>query len=1540
MVDNIKLYINDRLVEFTTEPNILWTYQATDMSNPTAVKIGFTKTIVLEGTPNNNDILGHYWDVERFLQNGTTSFYNSSKKVPFQLFQGDTLYEEGYMKLDSIKKEGSKISYNCTLYGGLGDFFQCLSSTDDGKEKKLSDLVYTENGGTDEFDFTINIDTVNNAWGVLRGTVNPNFESNKKWKHINFMPAYNGYPSDFDADKVVMNMNGTALRQSVKNSEDDEWYSAKNHWTIGTLPNEMTEWEMRDLRSYLQRPCIKMSSIINACCNPDNNGGYEVELDPDFFNDDNDYWSRTYLTLPMIQNLEYANQEQILTGATLSTRATTGESNGLMYQDLKFDIGEIQHNVSSIEVSASIEVHSGYNKSSYIWFWNWNGDSYHTGWDCRGSLFCQLIAVNGDTVVGASQVYNLTTPVRHNGKLYYGHNDVYPDSTGWDSQTGLRKMGDGTKYIPYMDQPIYNVLGTFNYNGFQKEGESSAATFTFRINDIGSTVTGLKMVYYWGATADKVKHFMSNYVFQDTYHDAWVSNEYAGQSVIASSHEMHLISHNVNAVLGESLGRTGTKVTKALLLNTESTPCDYLLSYCKMFGLHFTKEIGEQKIHIMTRKTFYDRGNVVDLNDMIDRSKEISINPVMFTTKWYEFLQEKDESALQKKYLTTKGVEYGEKILNTGYEFNVEKKNLLDGNCIRSGIECMEKSKWFSAYNNDSSLRPWMNLGLKYTLWFGDKSFETNAGSYGSTGTLMPLNEGQGLKYYDVFPKLQFHDEDNSPTDGNNVLVFYSGFKNVVSGRTNPLMYTLSDDNVYQTDLNDGTPCWLFTNQEVVNDKRLCYKLDRIPVFERYRTGQDSGTVQKSLDFGSAQELYIPNYSLTEDSNIFHNFWRTYLTDLFDVNTRSMTCYTRILDNPNQGWFRRFYWFDNAVWSLNKIVDWNPTSYGTTKCEFIKVQDISDYTSVSQLPTGEIEIEANVYQVPASGGTVTLTITTDAGVSWRLGVEGGSNVTLSSSAGTGTTSVTATFAANSEDFQVGAYFTATRNDNAYASRCYVNQLNAGYKTVTAVPGDIIVPASGGNVTIDFVWFNQGDSYIYDADWRTEADGGWDFDVDITTLRDQNKAILTFHPWTGDTVRHNYCTFCDYWHDACTSIGIDQLPASYSFQNSGQTQLLDTMYASGATFTELPYWVTMSASGESWDMAAEQNPSVERRTSKVRMELNGTYADFEVEQSAWEYDTDLGLFQVARINGSDDVPYSGGSIVLEVTSPDKAWTASTSDAFITLGSTGDTSSATFTVTFDNNSGNTSRYCVITFVDEKGNSITYSQTQAVYEAPPTPPTPTGDTNALVVMRINGSDLIPASGGTAVLQVSTQGEAWTASTTDTFITLSPTGNTTSGNMTVTFSANTGDSRYCSVDFVDAQGNELTWTQTQEAYVTPGSTEGVNPAYLVFDATGGTATTTVNISEGWQIVGYPSWVTYSPSAGTGTTTVTVTAIPYSGTEQRQGSLVVANMTTNQAYVVTCIQNPGEGEILAVSPSEIRFRASGGQATLTIIANTDWTIG
>lgn len=40
---------------------------------------------------------------------------------------------------------------------------------------------------------------------------------------------------------------------------------------------------------------------------------------------------------------------------------------------------------------------------------------------------------------------------------------------------------------------------------------------------------------------------------------------------------------------------------------------------------------------------------------------------------------------------------------------------------------------------------------------------------------------------------------------------------------------------------------------------------------------------------------------------------------------------------------RRFYWFDNAIWRLNTVTDWNISNYAPTKCEFVKVMDINNY---------------------------------------------------------------------------------------------------------------------------------------------------------------------------------------------------------------------------------------------------------------------------------------------------------------------------------------------------------------------------------------------------------------------------------------------------------------------------------------------------------------------------------------------------------------------------------------------------------------------
>ena len=108
---NLHLYIGNNEVEFSTPPEILYTYQETDTTNPTVIKNSFSKTITIEGTPANNQLFGHFWSVQR-LQNTSTEgegvYFNASRKVPFQLFLDSELYESGYVKRQNSKQKPPK----------------------------------------------------------------------------------------------------------------------------------------------------------------------------------------------------------------------------------------------------------------------------------------------------------------------------------------------------------------------------------------------------------------------------------------------------------------------------------------------------------------------------------------------------------------------------------------------------------------------------------------------------------------------------------------------------------------------------------------------------------------------------------------------------------------------------------------------------------------------------------------------------------------------------------------------------------------------------------------------------------------------------------------------------------------------------------------------------------------------------------------------------------------------------------------------------------------------------------------------------------------------------------------------------------------------------------------------------------------------------------------------------------------------------------------------------------------------------------------
>lgn len=216
------------------------------------------------------------------------------------------------MQLNNITIDEGNIQYDITLYGGIGDFFYGLKYKEDGTTKSLADIRYfieDENGDVldedKEMDFRINKDLVNESF-----TKDYSVEGNQLTDTIAFIPAYNGEYEDFSTSKCLINTNGSNLFPTQR-TVDGVLYHTYNGYALADLNEDYTEWEMKDLRSYYQRPAIKVNKLIKAICREENSG-YNVTFDPTFFNDSNPYWSKTFVALPLLTSNEYEESTEDL----------------------------------------------------------------------------------------------------------------------------------------------------------------------------------------------------------------------------------------------------------------------------------------------------------------------------------------------------------------------------------------------------------------------------------------------------------------------------------------------------------------------------------------------------------------------------------------------------------------------------------------------------------------------------------------------------------------------------------------------------------------------------------------------------------------------------------------------------------------------------------------------------------------------------------------------------------------------------------------------------------------------------------------------------------------------------------------------------------------------------------------------------------------------------------------------------------------------------------------------------------------------------
>ena len=949
---NTELYIADTLVDMDSESIITMTYTLEDTDNPTIVKNSFSKSITLPATENNNALFGQIYNLSRetllVANRNNGVYFNTLKRTPFAFYNEGELVETGYVQLTGIAVTNGMARYTVQAYGGLGDFLYNLMYTEEGDRRNLASLDFDIEGHdgehTTEMDFTIDRNMVSRAWSNL-----PRAGRNSIEEVLQFIPAYNGVARDFDAKHAVVNYNGiTSMGLPRTLTDNGKTYKDVNGYGGLEFTRSMDEAEVRDMRSYLQRPALSVEALFKACANPANNGGYTVNLDPAFFNEDNPLYFDAYITLPML-NVEMESKEQ--TATINGTDGYIGGSANAFVREIEAGRYTMANAPTNANIKVTVPLSIAIDSTASELFTDVDLFKQEFN-EAQGGLLESYRHVYDKTYYSAIVAQVIVTD-RESGNVLAVSNEVaFSNKGAFGRNWGVYSKFDN------VDRGVENIKGHFK----QKDGllqfvsELDTNTFPISVSFIKGNVEGIVV------TLRVQRVYKSNYTDISTNASLlWKSASFYEEKML----ENYTIDNikSVDNIIGcYREGSTveistanlpsiasGSKVTKEILLGSTESPADYLLSYIKLFNLRFIKDVATKSVTITPN---YFNGNIIDIEDRIDRGQAVNITPNVFSKKFMRLGLTQPETYFAKKYKAMNKLDYGQKRVDTGFAFNNDTEEIYKDNLYTSAVPCLATSKFFNTFRNASGVEVFAPIADNPKLILAEGNASTGYNTltkdivspqYIDAKMSVPFNANKG---YDLMPRMCYFDEKEGVREAvdisNNLVVFC---KNVELKNANgeAVSYWLTDDVPEMITLC-GANCYLLTNMEYdANANEIALKRTKLPLFLSMRL-MDTMVSNVSFDFAKSKESYIPGINYPEGVTLYERYWSGLYNDRMDVDTRKVSCMVDLSGIAvNSDLLRNFFYFDNNYWLLNSIEDYDIASNKLTKCEFIKVKSLDAY---------------------------------------------------------------------------------------------------------------------------------------------------------------------------------------------------------------------------------------------------------------------------------------------------------------------------------------------------------------------------------------------------------------------------------------------------------------------------------------------------------------------------------------------------------------------------------------------------------------------
>lgn len=324
----IALYLESQRLDTDESLSVSFTYETIDPDRLSSIKNSFSKTVAIKGTPNNNRIFGHIFRNDKYIPVDTNDpdkrighYFDPHRQTRWTMTNKGAYVSSGYCTLDNIVRKGTDITYNLTLYGGMGSFFYNLKYNADGTKRSLSDLFWNWYPRTSMGGYGQALDQAAESTDpILRCTADvimssyPNLSPDNPYtgttgvdKDITFVPCYTGLYDDFDSKSMLVSTyNHTtdnasviaklpaAIRKRLRDAFPDSkteggvTYTAldkhlstdsQHRYGVVSFSRDIDPSEAGDLRVGELPAAVRLSKLMTVISNPDNNGGYDVEWD-------------------------------------------------------------------------------------------------------------------------------------------------------------------------------------------------------------------------------------------------------------------------------------------------------------------------------------------------------------------------------------------------------------------------------------------------------------------------------------------------------------------------------------------------------------------------------------------------------------------------------------------------------------------------------------------------------------------------------------------------------------------------------------------------------------------------------------------------------------------------------------------------------------------------------------------------------------------------------------------------------------------------------------------------------------------------------------------------------------------------------------------------------------------------------------------------------------------------------------------------------------------------------------------------------------